>query len=69
MRNTTFSPVIYGKRKLGYRHDFRTYIRECLLSSSSFFFFSNFSYTIYGLGQSLKEVGQVLSTTRKGDKT
>lgn len=36
---------------------------------SLLFFFSNFSYTIYGLGQSLKEVGQVLSTTRKGDKT
>ena len=38
---------------------------QCLLPSS---FFSSSSYTIYGMGQILKEVGQV-STTRKGDKT
>lgn len=32
-------------------------------------FFSSFSCTLCGLGQSLKEVGQVLSTTRKESKT
>lgn len=32
-------------------------------------FFSSFSCTIYGVGQSLKEVGQVFGTTRKEDKT
>ena len=37
---------------------------QCLLPS----FFSSSSYTIYGMGQILKEVGQG-STSRKGDKT